>query len=150
MNRVMSGRSLAGGNVRLRHCPSRKRTLDLPTTPLIIKHYGLCGSYSNIRGNDYFRLADHSLSDSQCRGWECTRETSSIVTVWVASGLPLVSRQFQSLFKLPKGSHFSKVTVSACSFHSFWQRPSLALAVLASRIPDRLPQTLSIRATFRG
>ena len=68
--------------------------------------------------------ADHSLSGSRCRGWECTRETSSIVTVWVASGLPSVSRQFQSVSKLPEGSHFSKVTVSACSFHSFWQRPS--------------------------
>src|SRR6266849_10813225 len=61
-----------------------------------------------------------------------------------------VSRQFQTASKLPEGSNFSKVTVSACSFHSFWQRPSLALAVLASRIPDRPPQILSIRGTFRG
>jgi hypothetical protein len=31
MNRVMFGCSLAGGNVRLRHCPSRKRTLEAAT-----------------------------------------------------------------------------------------------------------------------
>jgi DDE family transposase len=43
-----------------------------------------------------------------------------------------------------------KATVLACSFHSFWRRPSLALMVLASRIADRPPQTLSIRGTFRG
>ena len=33
-----------------------------------------------------------------------------------------MSRQFQSVSKLAEGSYFSKVTVSACSSHSFWQR----------------------------
>ena len=45
---------------------------------------------------------DHSLC-GQGRGRECTRETSSIVTVSAASGLPSVARQFQSLAKLPEG-----------------------------------------------
>lgn len=97
-----------------------------------------------------FHVADHLLGGCRCLGWECARETSSILIVGLASGLPPVSRQFQSVSKLPEGSQFSKVTVWAFSFHSFWQRPSLALAVAPSRIPDRPPQTLSRHGTFRG
>src|SRR5438132_1342854 len=40
------------------------------------------------------KASDHLLGGCRCRGWECTRETSSIVIVWLASGLPSVSRQF--------------------------------------------------------
>jgi hypothetical protein len=77
----------------------------------------------------------------------------------VTSGLPTIRTERRSAvsvktvpigIKLPKGPNFSKVTPSACSFHSFWHRRLLALAVLASRIPDRPLQTLWLRGTFRG
>src|SRR5882762_11928108 len=92
-------------------------SLTTPRSPVVrnwnvdLEHAADCGQMTGH--SDVTRLGKGCrpfvLSGRQCRGRECTRETPSILTVWVASGLRSVSRQFQSVSKLPRALIFLRL-----------------------------------------